>query len=66
MKYKIDWIQFASLIIAFTAYAGVIWVMFAYWAPWPITFPLIIIAAVASGTWSYRYSLHEEKSDETR
>lgn len=66
MKYKIDWIQFASLIIAFAAYAGVIWMMFAYWAPWPITFPLTTIAAVASGTWYYHYSLHEEKNNEAR
>lgn len=66
MKYKVDWIQFTSLIIALTAYAGVIWAMFMFWAPWPITTPLIIVAAVASGVWSYCYSLHEEKNDETR
>lgn len=60
MNYEVDWTQFFSLIIAFIAYVGVIWAMFTFWAPWPITSPLIAIATVASGAWSHRYSLHME------
>ena len=66
MKYKIDWIQFTSLIVAFTAYVGVIWAMFTFWTPWPITFPLIIIATMASGMWSHRYFLHKEEEGKNR
>lgn len=48
-KYQIDWVQFTAALITVAALVGAVVVMFVLpRAPWPVTFPLLIVAAVAS------------------
>lgn len=48
-KYQIDWAQFTAALITIGCLVGAIVAMFAMpRAPWPVTFPLLIVAAVAS------------------
>lgn len=48
-KYQIDWIQFIFALITVAALVGAVAAMFVFpRAPWPVTFPLLIVAAVAS------------------
>ena len=47
-KYRIDWCQFAAACIFLVSLVGAVVAMFALpRAPWPITFPLLIVAALA-------------------
>lgn len=54
-KYQIDWVQFAAACIFLVSLVGAVVAMFALpRAPWPITFPLLIVAACASFCVEYR------------
>ena len=47
-KYQIDWVQFAAALITVAALVGAIVAMFAMpRQPWPVTFPLLCVAALA-------------------
>lgn len=47
-KYQIDWVQFAAALTTIGCLVGAIVVMFAMpRAPWPVTFPLLCVAALA-------------------
>ena len=59
MSYRIDWFQFLAAILALTSYAATIVAMFAFYIPWPITFPLMTLTLTAAGVWSHRRDLHE-------
>lgn len=48
-KYQIDWIQFICALITIGCLVGAIVAMFLMpRQPWPITFPLLIVAGCAS------------------
>lgn len=48
-KYQIDWVQFVAALVLICALVGAVVAMFALpRAPWPITFPLLIVAGCAS------------------
>ena len=48
-KYQIDWGQFICALITVVSLVGAIVAMFVFpRQPWPVTFPLLIVAAVAS------------------
>lgn len=48
-KYQIDWVQFICALITVAALVGAIVAMFVFpRQPWPITFPLLIVAGCAS------------------
>nr|DAS81387.1 MAG TPA: hypothetical protein [Caudoviricetes sp.] len=47
-KYQIDWVQFAAALITIGCLVGAIVAMFAMpRQPWPVTFPLLCVAALA-------------------
>lgn len=47
--YQIDWVQFAAALITIGCLVGAIVAMFLMpRQPWPITFPLLIVAGCAS------------------
>lgn len=61
-KYQIDWVQFAAALIIVAALVGAIVAMFAMpRAPWPVTFPLLIVAAVASFFVECRLGRHDQE-----
>lgn len=48
-KYRVDWVQFICALITVVSLVGAVVAMFALpRAPWPITFPLLIVAGCAS------------------
>ena len=48
-KYQIDWIQFAAALLTIGCMVGAIVAMFAMpRQPWPVTFPLLCVAALVS------------------
>lgn len=48
-KYQIDWVQFICALITVAALVGAIVAMFVFpRQPWPVTFPLLCVAALAS------------------
>ena len=61
MKYRIDWIQFLSVLVAIVSYAATIVAMFAFYIPWPVTVPLMAVTFIAAGIWSHRRDVNEEK-----
>jgi lipoprotein len=61
MRYRIDWIQFVSAILALTSYAATIVACFAFYIPWPITVPLMFVTVIASALWSHRYDINERE-----
>lgn len=47
-KYQIDWVQFAAALITIGCLVGAIVAMFIFpRQPWPVTFPLLCVAALA-------------------
>lgn len=47
-KYQIDWVQFICALITVAALVGAIVAMFVFpRQPWPVTFPLLCVAALA-------------------
>lgn len=47
-KYQIDWVQFICALITVVSLVGAIVAMFAMpRQPWPVTFPLLCVAALA-------------------
>ena len=59
MKYRIDWIQFISALVALVSYAATIVAMFAFYIPWPVTVPLMAVTFIAAGIWSHRRDVNE-------
>lgn len=59
--YRVDWPQFAAAIVALISYAATIVACFAFYIPWPITVPLMVVTITASGVWSHRRDLHERE-----
>lgn len=54
-KYQIDWVQFTAALVFIVSLVGAVVAMFALpRVPWPVTFPLLIVAAVASFFIEYR------------
>lgn len=48
-KYQIDWVQFICALITVVSLVGAIVAMFVFpRQPWPVTFPLLIVAALFS------------------
>lgn len=61
-KYQIDWVQFTAALITVAALVGAIVAMFVLpRAPWPVTFPLLIVAAVASFFVECRLGRHDQE-----
>lgn len=61
-KYQIDWAQFTAALITVAALVGAIVAMFVFpRQPWPVTFPLLIVAAVASFFVECRLGRHDQK-----
>lgn len=61
-KYQIDWVQFTAALITVAALVGAIVAMFVLpRAPWPVTFPLLIVAAVASFFAECRLGRHDQE-----
>ena len=58
-RYRIDWIQFLAAILALTSYSATIVACFAFYVPWPITVPLMVVTMSASAVWSSRRDRHE-------
>ena len=47
-KYRVDWVQFVAALLTIGCLVGAIVVMFAMpRQPWPVTFPLLCVAALA-------------------
>lgn len=47
-KYQIDWVQFICALITVVSLVGAIVAMFVFpRQPWPVTFPLLCVAALA-------------------
>lgn len=47
-KYQIDWVQFTCALITVASLVGAIVAMFVFpRQPWPVTFPLLCVAALA-------------------
>ena len=60
-KYQIDWVQFTAALISVAALVGALVAMFAIpREPWPVTFPLLIVAAVASFFVECRLGRHDQ------
>lgn len=61
-KYQIDWVQFICALITVVSLVGAIVAMFVLpRAPWPVTFPLLIVAAVASFFVECRLGRHDQE-----
>ena len=61
-KYQIDWVQFICALITVVSLVGAIVAMFAMpRAPWPVTFPLLIVADVASFFVECRLGRHDQE-----
>ena len=61
MSYRIDWIQFLAAILTLTSYAATIVACFAFYIPWPVTVPLMVVTMIASAVWLHRRDQHETK-----
>ena len=61
-KYQIDWCQFICALITVVSLVGAIVAMFVFpRQPWPVTFPLLIVAAVASFFVECRLGRHDQE-----
>lgn len=61
-KYQIDWVQFAAALITIGCLVGAIVAIVAMpRAPWPVTFPLLIVAACASFFVECRLGRHDQE-----
>lgn len=61
-KYQIDWAQFTAALITVVSLVGAIVAMFIFpRQPWPVTFPLLIVAAVASFFVECRLGRHDQE-----
>lgn len=59
MRYRIDWTQFLAALVALASYGATIAAMFAFYIPWPVTAPLMMLTLTAAGVWSHRRDVHE-------
>lgn len=59
--YRVDWLQFTAAIVALVAYGITIWACFAFYLPWPVTTPAMLVALAAGCVWSWRRDLHERE-----
>lgn len=61
-KYQIDWAQFAAALITVAALVGAIVAMFVFpRQPWPVAFPMLIVAACASFFVECRLGRHDQE-----
>lgn len=61
-KYQIDWIQFICALITIGCLIVAVAAMFVFpRQPWPVTFPLLIAAAVASFFVECRLGRHDQE-----
>lgn len=61
-KYQIDWIQFAAALITIGSLVGALVAVFAMpRQPWPVTFPLLCGAALASAIVDASYQDNQRK-----
>lgn len=61
-KYQIDWGQFICALITVAALVGAIVAMFVFpRQPWPVVFPLLCVAAVASFFVECRLGYHDQE-----
>lgn len=61
-KYQIDWVQFAAALITVAALVGAIVAMFVFpRQPWPVAFPMLIVAACASFFVECRLGRHDQE-----
>lgn len=62
-KYQIDWVQFAAALITIGCLVGAIVAMFIFpRQPWPVTFPLLCVAALAGCVVDARMEGHGRRS----
>lgn len=60
-KYQIDWAQFTAALVFIVSLVGAVVAMFAIpRQPWPVTFPLLIVAAVALFFVGCRLGRHDQ------
>lgn len=61
-KYQIDWAQFTAALITVVSLVGAVVAMFAMpRAPWPVAFPMLIVAACASFFVECRLGHHDQE-----
>ena len=61
-KYQIDWGQFICALITVVSLVGAIVAMFIFpRQPWPVAFPMLIIAACASFFVECRLGRHDQE-----
>lgn len=61
-KYQIDWVQFICALITVAALVGAIVAMFVFpRQPWPVAFPMLIVAACASFFVECRLGRHDQE-----
>lgn len=61
-KYRIDWAQFTAALITIGCLVGAIVAMFALpRQPWPVVFPMLIVAACASFFVECRLGRHDQE-----
>lgn len=61
-KYQIDWCQFICALITVVSLVGAIVAMFVFpRQPWPVAFPMLIVAACASFFVECRLGRHDQE-----
>lgn len=61
-KYQIDWAQFTAALITIGCLVGAIVAMFVFpRQPWPVAFPMLIVAACASFFVDCRLGRHDQE-----
>ena len=61
-KYQIDWVQFAAALITIVSLVGAVVAMFVFpRQPWPVAFPMLIVAACASFFVECRLGRHDQE-----
>lgn len=61
-KYQIDWVQFICALITVVSLVGALVAMFVFpRQPWPVAFPMLIVAACASFLVECRLGRHDQE-----
>ena len=61
-KYQIDWAQFTAALVFSVSLVGAVVAMFALpRQPWPVSFPMLIVAACASFFVECRLGRHDQE-----
>lgn len=61
-KYQIDWCQFICALITVVSLVGAIVAVFVFSRqPWPVVFPMLIVAACASFFVECRLGRHDQE-----